>query len=78
MNKMTVSRLIRQLQGYPADALCCGTFWVADDFLDIDESLTPAEIARAMKIADEWHDEEIGYNWPFLRDCVAESLAQRQ
>jgi hypothetical protein len=40
--RMTVKAFIARLAQYPEDALCCGTFWLADDFLSLDGSLTEA------------------------------------
>lgn len=37
----TVAAFIARLSQYPADALCCGTFWLQEDFLTLDAQLTP-------------------------------------
>ncbi|WP_223510246.1 hypothetical protein [Rahnella sp. GSA61A] len=65
--EVTVEAFMSRLSAYPADTLCCGTFWLDEDFLEVDETLTPGEIRRAMEIATEHHDANIGYNWDSLR-----------
>lgn len=70
MNDMTVGGLMRRLQRWPEEALCCGTFWLADDFLALDETLTPEEIARAMDIATDRHDASVGFNWDHLAAAI--------
>ncbi len=77
MNAMTIAGFVRRLQRSAPDALCCGTFWLAEDFLAIDETLSHAEIATAMRLADAWHDESIGYNWDYLASIVDEVIARR-
>ncbi|WP_369064334.1 hypothetical protein [Enterobacter sp. MALB-1] len=67
---MTVAALIARLQQYPADALCMGTFWLADDFLSLDDSLSEEEIAEAMRICDHSHDASIGFNQDTLQFAV--------
>jgi len=67
---MTVAGLIARLQRYPEDALCLGTFWLADDFLSLDPSLTDEEIEAAMEIADGQHDAEVGFNWYTLEMAI--------
>jgi len=64
--EVTVEAFIARLSEYPADALCCGTFWLDEDFLEVDAALTPDEIQRAMEIATKNHDCNVGYNWDFL------------
>lgn len=64
---VTVEAFMSRLSAYPADALCWGTFWLEEDFLEVDETLTPEEIHRAMEIATDHHDANIGYNWDSLR-----------
>ncbi|MBG2089092.1 hypothetical protein I4481_27565, partial [Klebsiella pneumoniae] len=49
--RMTVKAFIDRLSQYPDDALCCGTFWLADDFLSLDGSLTEGDIDAAMERA---------------------------
>lgn len=70
MREMTVKGLIEHLQCYPEDALCCGTFWLADDFLALDDSLTEEQIAAAMEIAFDNHDAELGFNWFTLQLAI--------
>lgn len=65
--EVTVEGFMSRLSAYPADTLCCGTFWLEDDFLEVDETLTSEEIHRAMEIATDNHDASIGYNWDSLR-----------
>lgn len=65
--EVTVEAFMSRLSAYPADTQCCGTFWLDEDFLAVDETLTPEEIRRAMEIATEHHDANIGYNWDSLR-----------
>lgn len=72
VNSMTVQNLMTRLSRYPADALCCGTFWMADDFLSLDETLTEAEINSAMEIAEDSHDCNYGYNWEHLHSAISE------
>lgn len=67
---VTVAALIARLQQYPPDALCMGTFWLEDDFLSLDNSLTEEEIAEAMRICDHSHDAGIGFNWDTLQSAI--------
>ncbi|KFX11037.1 hypothetical protein KCQ_05111 [Pectobacterium atrosepticum ICMP 1526] len=67
---MTIKGLIDHLQCYPEDALCCGTFWLAEDFLSLDDSLTEEQIAAAMEIALDNHDAELGFNWFTLQLAI--------
>ncbi len=67
---VTVAGLIARLLQYPADALCLGTFWLAEDFLSLDESLTGEEIEDAMIICDDSHDACVGFNWDTLRFAI--------
>ncbi|OIR47582.1 hypothetical protein BH716_00385 [Lelliottia nimipressuralis] len=67
---MTVAALTARLQQYPQDALCMGTFWLADDFLTLDDSLSEEEIAEAMRICDHNHDAGIGFNWDTLQFAI--------
>ena len=64
--EVTVEAFIARLSEYPTDALSCGTFWFDEDFLQVDATLTPDEIQRAMEIATKNHDCNVGYNWDFL------------
>lgn len=70
--EMTVGGMIARLQEYPLDALCTGTFWLADDFLALDDSLDSATIVAAMERAYDAHDANYGYNWDHLRDAISE------
>ena len=69
-NDVTVAALIARLQQYPPDALCMGTFWLEDDFLSLDNSLTEEEIAEAMRICNHSHDAGIGFNWDTLQSAI--------
>ncbi|WP_370612234.1 hypothetical protein [Klebsiella aerogenes] len=50
---MTVKTFRERLAGYPDDALCCGTFWLAEDFLALDSTLDEETIDAAMELAQE-------------------------
>ncbi len=67
---VTVAGLIARLKQYPPDALCMGTFWLEDDFLSLDSSLSEEEIAEAMRIGDHSHDAGIGFNWDTLQFAI--------
>jgi len=67
---VTVAALIARLQQYPPNALCLGAFWLADDFLSLDDSLSETEIAEAMRICDHSHDAGIGFNWDTLQLAI--------
>lgn len=67
---MTVKAFIARLALYPEDALCCGTFWLADDFLSLDDSLTEDDIDAAMEQAQDSHDANIGFNWNTLQSAI--------
>ncbi|MBJ9201320.1 hypothetical protein GHU08_23515 [Citrobacter freundii] len=69
---VTVAGLIARLKQYPPDALCLGTFWLADDFLAVDDSLSEEEIAEAMRICDHSHDANYGFNWSHLQWAIDE------
>lgn len=71
--EMTVSGLISRLLQHPADALCTGTYWLADDFLSLDNTLDNETIAAAMVLADECHDASIGFNWDHLQWAIEEA-----
>jgi hypothetical protein len=77
MNEMTIANFIQRLQGYSPETLCCGTFWLADDFLSIDGTLTPEEIEASMELATDRHDAGIGYNWDYLTAIVEEIVSDR-
>lgn len=70
--KMTIRALKERLSRYSDDALCCGTFWLADDFLGLDSSLTDDDIDAAMECAHYSHDAGIGYNWDSLQAAIDE------
>ncbi|WP_231840712.1 hypothetical protein [Erwinia amylovora] len=53
---MTIRAFKDSLSQYPDDALCCGTFWLADDFLSLDETLDEETIDAAMEYAQDHHD----------------------
>lgn len=67
---VTVAALIARLQQYPPDALCMGTFWLADDFLSLNDSLTEGEIAETMRVCYRSHDASIGFNWETLQFAI--------
>lgn len=71
--EMTVSGMITRLQQHPLDALCIGTFWLADDFLSLDGSLDSETIEAAMSLADECHDANIGFTWDHLQWAINEA-----
>lgn len=64
---MTVKTFRESLTGYPDDALCSGTFLLAEDFLALDSTLDEETIDAAMELAQESHDTNIGFNWAFLQ-----------
>ncbi|QEM94269.1 hypothetical protein FEI17_26905 (plasmid) [Kosakonia radicincitans] len=66
----TVAALTDRLSRYPADTLCCGTFWLREDFLALDASLTDEQIALAMNVAQKNHDANTGYNREYLRGAI--------
>lgn len=72
MREMTVRELKARLDAIGDDQLCCGTFWLADDFLSIDRTLTQEEIASAMAIAEDRHDANEGFNWWHLERAISE------
>ena len=55
----------------------CNAFCAASCIAAIDETLTHAEIAAAMRLAAAGHDESIGYNWDYLASIVDEVVARR-
>lgn len=63
---------MQRLSIYPDDALCCGTFWLADDFLALDNTLDDDSIEAAMERAEDNHDAEIGFNWWHLQKAIEE------
>jgi len=72
MREMTVREFKVRLDAIGDDELCCGTFWLADDFLSIDPALTREEIASAMAIAEDRHDANEGFNWWHLERAISE------
>lgn len=66
----TVAAFIARLSQYPADGLCCGTFWLQDDFLTLDAELTEEQVGQAMEVAEDSHDADIGFNWEHLRYAI--------
>ncbi|WP_227627343.1 hypothetical protein [Klebsiella michiganensis] len=69
---MTVKAFIARLAQYPEDVLCCGTFWLADDFLLLDDTLTEDDIDAAMALAQDSHDANTGFNWDTLQSAIDE------
>ncbi|MBP2199263.1 hypothetical protein [Pantoea cypripedii] len=75
--EMTVRALKERLSRYPDEALCCGTFWLADDFLQLEPSLDEDEIDTAMELASRFHDANVGFNREFLQWAIDEILEVR-
>lgn len=69
---MTVKALMSRLAQYPEETLCCGTFWLADDFLALDNTLTEGDIDAAMEWAQYHHDANDGFNWGHLQAAIDE------
>lgn len=69
---MTVAAFKQRLSEYQDDALCCGTFWLAEDFLALDGALEDAEIDAAMELAQHSHDANDGFNWSHLQRAINE------
>jgi hypothetical protein len=73
MNKrMTIKAFKARLACYPDDALCCGTFWLAEDFLALDDRLDEETIDAAMEYAQDGHDADTGFNWSHLQAAIDE------
>lgn len=70
--KMTIRAFKERLSQYQDVALCCGTFWLAEDFLALDNSLSDDDIEAAMECAHYGHDAGIGYNWDSLQAAIDE------
>ncbi|ECE0486526.1 hypothetical protein KX75_20365 [Salmonella enterica subsp. enterica] len=70
--RMTVRAFKERLSQYPDEALCCGTFWLEDGFLLLDDTLDEDTIDAAMELAQHCHDAGIGFNWDYLRDMIEE------
>lgn len=71
MKRMTVAAMIERLQRYAPDDACCGTFWLAEDFRMLDDTLDDDDIDIAMEIAHDCHDASIGYNWEYIEHCIS-------
>jgi hypothetical protein len=70
MRAMTVREFRARLAAVGDDELCCGTFWLAEDFLGINPDMTPDEIAAAMEYAEDHHDANEGFNWWHLEMAI--------
>ena len=70
MRAMTVREFRARLDALADDELCCGTFWLAEDFLGINPTMTPDEIAAAMEYAEDHHDANEGFNWWHLEMAI--------
>lgn len=68
--RMTIAGLITRLKRYPEDALCVGSFWLDDDFLELDGALTACEIEAAMEIVHDNHDANVGINWDAIQHAI--------
>ncbi len=66
----TTGGLIKRLLEYPENTPCVGSYWLEEDFLVLNEELTPEDIQLAMQIAEKRHDCNIGYNWDFIQYCI--------
>ncbi|MGE0968579.1 hypothetical protein ACQFN5_00210 (plasmid) [Klebsiella sp. WOUb02] len=60
--RMTVKAFKERLAGYADDTLCCGTFWLAGDFLALDETLDEDTLDAAMERAQDAHDANEGFS----------------
>ncbi|WP_258557411.1 hypothetical protein [Serratia fonticola] len=69
---MTIRAFKQRLSMYPEDALCCGTFWLADDILGLDSSLDDDTIEAVMELAEDTHDAHVGFNWQHLQAAIDE------
>ncbi|PIF06863.1 hypothetical protein BX596_5163 [Enterobacteriaceae bacterium JKS000233] len=78
MRSMTVREFRMRLAAVGDDELCCGTFWLAEDFLAIKPSLTPQEIAAAMEYAEDHHDANEGFNWWHLEQAIEAAMLQEE
>ncbi|EBW6765689.1 hypothetical protein DP806_16630 [Salmonella enterica subsp. enterica serovar Saintpaul] len=70
--RMTIRAFKERLSQYPDEALCCGTFWLEDDFLLLDDTLDADTIEVAMERAQDCHDAGIGFNWDYLQAVIEE------
>ncbi len=73
---MTVAGMIARLHEYVPDTPCMGTFWLAEDFLALDDGLTEKEVTQAMHIASDGHDAAIGFNWDTLQYAIVRVKAR--
>lgn len=72
MREMTVREFKLRLDAIGDDELCCGTFWLADDFISADPTLTREEIASAMETAEDRHNANEGFNWRHPECAISE------
>lgn len=72
MRGMTIKEFRERLACYPEDALCCGTVWFSEDFLALNENLTPDQIGAAMEVVEDLHDANSGFNWAHLIWAISE------
>lgn len=70
--RMTIQAFRERLAGYADETLCCGTFWLAEDFLALDETLDDDTIDAAMERAQDSHDANEGFNWQHLAQAIDE------
>lgn len=70
--RMTVRAFKERLSQFPDEALCCGTFWLEEDFLSLDDTLDADTIEAAMECAQDCHDANSGFNWDYLREMIEE------
>lgn len=70
MREMTVGEFKARLDAIGDDELCCGTFWLAEDFLGINPAMAPQDIVAAMEYAEDHHDANEGFNWRHLEQSI--------
>lgn len=70
MRAMTAREFRARLDALADEELCCGTFWLAEDFLSINPAMTPQEIAAAMECAEDHHDANERFNWWHLEQAI--------
>lgn len=70
IRKMTIRTFKERLSTYPDSDLCCGTFWLAEDFMALDNTLDENAIESAMELAEDSHDANIGFNWAHLQAAI--------
>lgn len=70
MRKMTIQAFKQRLSLYPDTALCCGTFWLAEDILALDNTLDEGAIEAVMERAEDTHDANVGFNWHHLQAAI--------